>query len=397
MPSAPNGRLDGQPAHRLRDLLAVGGIGLLRGLREQHDRGGVLPRPVGRIFVVFRLVGIAPGRILRRRRKRLDVAVAGVNALRQVLDHGQRGVVGHVDREHLHLAEHRVDVGLVDIGGEIAAPQAGIQRLRLRLQDLGHDFGVIGLEQLWPGFADDLDVRREALQVQRELAGGIAAIGIVRRAGRPFLQALGFRDRRRVAAADDGIVNALARGAERVRDVLLGIGGQRRGFRAGVNAEHAEIARDFMHRERSRRCFAIEQQFAAIGVDEFARDAGGFLRLPLGIADHHFDLPAGQAAGGVDLLDFQHHGVARRGAELRDAAGQNGRHADLDGLGLRARHPWRRECHSTGAHQRQRRTAADARFAGSRHFPLPVGLAFPNSLPEIVSVSIASRISEQRG
>ena len=61
-----------------------------------------------------------------------------------------------------------------------------------------------------------------------------------------------------------------------------------------MNAEHAEIARHLMHRERARRGFGIEQKFAAIGVDEFARDAGGFLRLALGIADHHLDLPAGQ-------------------------------------------------------------------------------------------------------
>jgi hypothetical protein len=66
-----------------------------------------------------------------------------------------------------------------------------------------------------------------------------------------------------------------------------------------------------MHRERARRCLGIDQQFAAIGVDELARDAGGFLRRALGIADHHFDLPAGEAAGGVDLVDFQHHRVAR--------------------------------------------------------------------------------------
>ena len=210
------------------------------------------------------------------------------------------------------------------------------------------------------------------------LTGGIAAIGVVGRTGRPFLQALGLGDRRCVAAADDRVMHALARGAERVGNVLLGIGGQRRGFRVGVNAEHAEIARHFVHRERARRRFRIDQDFASVGVDEFAGDAGGFLRLSLGIADHHFDLTSGQAAGGVDLLDFQHHPVARRGAELRHAAGENGRHADLDGLGLRARHPGRRKCYGPGAHHRQRRTAAYARFAGSRHCFLPVGFAFPN-------------------
>jgi hypothetical protein len=44
-------------------------------------------------------------------------------------------------------------------------------------------------------------------------------------------------------------MHALARGAEGIRNVLLGIGGQRRGFRIGVNAKHSEIARDFVHGE----------------------------------------------------------------------------------------------------------------------------------------------------
>ena len=87
-----------------------------------------------------------------------------------------------------------------------------------------------------------------------------------------------------------------------------------------MNAEDAEIARDLMHRERPRGRLGIDQKLASVGIDQFAGDAGGFLRLPLGIADHHFDLAAGQPAGGVDLVDLDHHGVARRGAELRDPA-----------------------------------------------------------------------------
>ena len=89
--------------------------------------------------------------------------------------------------------------------------------------------------------------------------------------------------------------------------------------------------------------------------------------------------------------------VARRGSELRNAAGQNRRHADLDGLGLRARHPWRCECHSSGAHQRQSRASADARFAGSLHFPLHVGFAFPGSLAGDRSVSIAREFQSKGG
>jgi hypothetical protein len=109
-----------------------------------------------------------------------------------------------------------------------------------------------------------------------------------------------------------------------------------------------------VNRKRSGRRLAVDQPLATIGVDELARDAGGFLRLALGVADHHLDLAAGKSAGGVDLVDLEHHRIARRRAELRDAARQNRRHADLDGLGLRARHPRCGNTHRTGAHQRQR-------------------------------------------
>lgn len=78
-----------------------------------------------------------------------------------------------------------------------------------------------------------------------------------------------------------------------------------------MNAEHTEIARDFVHGERAGGCLGVDQKLASVGVDQFPGDARGFLRRPLGIADHHFDLPAGQAARGVDLFDFQHHRVAR--------------------------------------------------------------------------------------
>ena len=175
-----------------------------------------------------------------------------MDAFGEIFHHRQRGVVGHVDREHFHLTKQRVDVGLVDIGRQIAAPEASIERLRFSLEDLGDDLGVVGLEQFWPGLADNFDVGRKALQIKPELSGGVAAIGIVGRAGRPFLQAFCLRNRRCVAAANDRVMHALACGAEGIGDMLLGIGRQRRGFRVGVNAEHAEIARHFMHRERAR-------------------------------------------------------------------------------------------------------------------------------------------------
>jgi hypothetical protein len=111
--------------------------------------------------------------------------------------------VSHVDREHLHLAEQGVDVGLIDVGGEVTAPQRGIHCLRFCLQYLGHNLGVVGLEKFGPGIADNFDIRRELFEVVNKLSRRIAAIGIIRRARRPFLQSLRLGDRRGITAADD--------------------------------------------------------------------------------------------------------------------------------------------------------------------------------------------------
>ena len=87
-----------------------------------------------------------------------------------------------------------------------------------------------------------------------------------------------------------------------------------------MDAENPKVARDLVHGERARGSFRVDQKFAAVGVDEFARHAGRFLRLALGVADDHFNRAAGQSSGGVDLVDLDHDAVARRGSELRDAA-----------------------------------------------------------------------------
>ena len=94
-----------------------------------------------------------------------------MDAFRQFLDNRQRRVVRHVRRESLGLLEQPVDIALIDEGGEVTAPKAGIQSLRLDLQNLGKDLRVVGLEQLGPSFADDLDPRCELLEVNLEEAG----------------------------------------------------------------------------------------------------------------------------------------------------------------------------------------------------------------------------------
>jgi hypothetical protein len=85
-----------------------------------------------------------------------------------------------------------------------------------------------------------------------------------------------------------------------------------------MDTEDAEIARDLMDCERTGRGLGIDEKFATIGVDQFARDAGRLLRLSLGIADHHLDLPAGQSARGVDFFNLNRHRVARRSSKLCD-------------------------------------------------------------------------------
>ena len=68
-----------------------------------------------------------------------------MDAFRQFLDNRQRRVVRHVRRESLGLLEQPVDIALIDERGEVAAPEAGIQGLRLYLQNLGKDLRVVGL------------------------------------------------------------------------------------------------------------------------------------------------------------------------------------------------------------------------------------------------------------
>ena len=164
-----------------------------------------------------------------------------------------------------------------------------------------------------------------------------------------------------------------------------------------MDAEHAEITRHFMHRERTGRGLGIDQKFAAIGVDEFARDPGRFLRLALGIADHHFDLPSRQPTRGVDLVDLDHHAVARRSSELGDTARKDRRHPNFDGLGLRARHPRCRKRHCAGAHQRQRRTPAYARLAGLGHLASSTSVRPSNPCRRSCRLHVWLRISEKVG
>ena len=164
-------RVDGKPGQYLGKFSPIGRVSNLGCCCKELHRRRALPRPVRRVFVILFTVCVAPGGVCRRFRECIDVAVLRMDAFRQFLDNRQGRIVRHVRRESLRLLEQRIDIALIDEGGEVAAPEAGIQSLRLYLQNLGKDLRVVGLEQLGPSFADDLDPGCELLEVLLEEAG----------------------------------------------------------------------------------------------------------------------------------------------------------------------------------------------------------------------------------
>ena len=188
----------------------------------------------------------------------------------------------------------------------------------------------------------------------KELRRGVAAERIVRRDRRPFRQLLRVRHSGRMGTADDRVMHALAGGAERRRDPQLRVGGQRGGFAVRMHTQHAEVAHHFLYRIGAGGGFGIEQDFAAIGIHQFARNAGGFLRLALAVAVDRLDLPPQQAARCVDAVDLHLDGALGRGAEQGDRTGEDRLDADLDRVGLGARHE--RHGERTGGAGEQRAT-----------------------------------------
>ena len=172
------------------------------------------------------------------------------------------------------------------------------------------------------------------LGVFHELGGVGTAIGIVGRAGDPALQVLRLGDLGGIVAAADGVVDALAGGAERRRHVQLRIRRQRRGLGVGVHAEHADLADHLVDREGAARRLGIEDDLALVVVDQVARHLGGFLRRALGIAHHQLDLAAVDAARLVERVEHRAHAANAGLADQGDTARLDGRHADLDGAAL---------------------------------------------------------------
>jgi hypothetical protein len=97
-----------------------------------------------------------------------------------------------------------------------------------------------------------------------------------------------------------------------------------------MDAQHLELADDFLHRKRTGRGLGVENDFAAVAVDQLARIVGRLIGLALRVAGNDLDLASAQAPGCVELVHLGHHGVARRDAELCHAPGQDGGHADAD-------------------------------------------------------------------
>ena len=82
-------------------------------------------------------------------------------------------------------------------------------------------------------------------------------------------------------AAGHCVVHALARDAEGGGRTNLGIGGQRRGLAVGVDASDAEVAHDFLDRERGGRGLGVDQQLTTGGIYQLACHASGLLGLAL--------------------------------------------------------------------------------------------------------------------
>ena len=59
-----------------------------------------------------------------------------------------------------------------------------------------------------------------------------------------------------------------------------------------MDAQHAQIARDFVYRKCPGGRFAVENNFAAFTGDKLARDARRLFRLSFGVANHHLDFAA---------------------------------------------------------------------------------------------------------
>ena len=80
----------------------------------------------------------------------------------------------------------------------------------------------------WPSLGhpsrDDLDIS-ELLEELQVLRGGVATVGVVRRAGRPLVELLGIGEFGQIDAAGHCVVHALARDAEGGGRTDLGVGG----------------------------------------------------------------------------------------------------------------------------------------------------------------------------
>ncbi|MPM85514.1 hypothetical protein SDC9_132595 [bioreactor metagenome] len=114
-------------------------------------------------------------------------------------------------------------------------------------------------------------------------------------------------------------MDALAHAAEGVGRAQLRVCRERRSLGDRVHAQHAQIARHLMHGKRAGGRLRIQQNLAAIRIDQLARHACGLLRLALRVADHHLDLAPTQSARGVELFHLQHHCIARGDAQRGNA------------------------------------------------------------------------------
>jgi len=249
---------------------------------------------------------------------------------REFLHLRQHAVVAQVDGEGLHLVEHAVQQALLDQRHQVPGEQRGVERLRLGVDDLVHHLREVRLEQFRPGLVQYIDLRLEDLGVFHEGRRVLPPVGIVRRGGDELELVLLGDDVSRVAPAANRVVDALAGGAEAGWCVQLRVGGQRGSFGVGVDAQHPQLAQQFLHRESAGGGLRVQDDLAAFAVHQVAHHLGGFVGLALGIAGDQFQLAAIDAAGGDDLVDLHPRPGGGGLAEKGEDAGEHAGHADLD-------------------------------------------------------------------
>ena len=303
-----------RPVERLRLLHRGGG---------EHDR---VPAASGPVRIAVAVLG-AP-----RLEELADLGLQ--RAVRQrVVDLRRRGDEEELVAEHFgHRPEHRdvlqagqhdhVEAELLDVlrrrqrGAAEPDLEDRARAGRIHLLDRDAQVRVVGLVLL---DADDLEAEVLRLLLGRRLL----RIGV----GRGIVQHADLLHLRLVLQVFEPRHDFEARrrdGGERPFDVIGLLRQDRAQHHRRLGAHH-----DRRGGEIAGRHAAAREHVHFVRRDHLAIDRHGLLRLGAVVLDHELDLPAGDAALGVQRRDRDLDAVAPGAIDRRRIAGETGRHADL--------------------------------------------------------------------